>query len=118
MVPGGLSGINDMFNPIVEFYDSNSNSGLGGWVNNEKAASFEANVSIKNTVNWTIDYSTGILALNVSESHITSTSYNINASSSSETDRPKLIFGLEGDLLLCSAMTPCESRMLLLSEMV
>ena len=99
MVPGGLSGINDMFNPIVEFYDSNSNSGQGGWVNNEKAASFESNVNIKNTVNWTIDYSTGILALNVTESHITSTSYNINASSSSETDRPRISFiRYEGNL--------------------
>ena len=93
MVPGGLSSTNDMFNPIVEFHDGTQ------WINNEKAASFEPNVSVKNTVNWTMDYSTGILALNVSESHITSTTYNIDATSSSKTHRPRISFiRYEGNL--------------------
>ena len=46
----------------------------------KKATSYEL-PSVKSTANWTIDYAIGILALNVSEQHITAISYTLNASS-------------------------------------
>jgi len=91
MVPGGLSSTNDMFNPIVEFYDTS-------WVINEKSATF-ALPTVKNTVNWTIDYATGILALNVSEDHLNGINYTLDATSNAETDRPRISFiRYEGNL--------------------
>ena len=91
MVPGGLSSVNNMFNPIVEFYDDTLNSGAGGWVNNEKATTFEL-PTVKSTANWTIDYASGILTLNVDEQHIVDTDYTLDASSIDETERPRISF--------------------------
>ena len=38
----------------------------------------------------TIDYVTGILALNVSEDHLNAISYTLDATSNAETDRPRI----------------------------
>ena len=90
MVPGGLSGNNSMFNPIVEFWDKT----LQAWISNEKAGIFQS-PSVGNSVNWTIDYATGILTLNVSETHLSSINYNLDASNSKsnvEKCRPRISF--------------------------
>ena len=89
MIPGALNSLGDMFEPIVEFYDT-SVGASGGWKNNEKAATFNPT-----SVNWSIDYATGILTLNVDESHLDSTNYTLDASISGsliEKVRPRISF--------------------------
>ena len=90
MIPAGISFYNDNFTPIVEFYNSSTNLWQA-----QAGAEYSTNLS-QNKVNWSIDYATGILTLNVTESHLNGISFTLEGttktSSDSKKNRPRISF--------------------------
>ena len=88
MIPAGISFFSDTFTPIVEFY----NSSIGLW-QSQLGAFYSTNPS-QNSVNWSIDYATGILTLNVSQQHLNSISFSLDAGATTQTEttRPRISF--------------------------
>ena len=88
MIPAGISFFSDNFTPIVEFYNSNTEL----W-QPQVGAFYSTNLS-QNTVNWSIDYATGILTLNVTQQHLNGIQFTLDAGATtqSETTRPRISF--------------------------
>ena len=85
MIPAGIGKLGTTFTPIVEFYNGTA------WVT-ENAGFFNAT---QDSVNWSIDYATGILTLNVSNAHLQGINYDLDADptqSGNETCRPRISY--------------------------
>jgi hypothetical protein len=85
MIPAGIGKSGTTFTPIVEFYNGST------WVT-ENAGFYN---SSQDSANWSIDYATGILTLNVSNSHLQGISYSLDADPAKnnvETCRPRISY--------------------------
>ena len=69
--------------PVVSFFNGNS------WVIEPFNT---APVTGNPKANWTMDYGTGIITLNVDKSTLDATGYHLDSTSSLETDRPRISF--------------------------
>ena len=74
MIPAGIEKNGSIFTPIVEFYNPNAPAG-NEWTN--AGATFLN--STQDSANWSIDYATGILTLNVSKDHLDAINYDLDA---------------------------------------
>tara|TARA_B100000963_G_scaffold151664_1_gene132141 strand:+ start:4786 stop:9453 length:4668 start_codon:yes stop_codon:yes gene_type:complete len=89
MIPAGISFSNDNFTPIVEFYNSTTQLWQA-----QPGAEYSTNLS-QNKVNWSIDYATGILTLNVTQQHLNGIKFTLDASTTAPVDstkRPRISF--------------------------